>query len=81
MCRSMKNAFDMGLISQIPVPEEVANHLTNEDLSNAHNLIDKTVSTFKVSRRYSVEPHNKKHLFGKKGILKDPKPLEKKFYE
>mmetsp|Transcript_23412 Transcript_23412/g.23367 ORF Transcript_23412/g.23367 Transcript_23412/m.23367 type:complete len:175 (+) Transcript_23412:222-746(+) len=78
--KSIKNAYEMGLISQIPVSEEVANNLPIEDMKNPNRLIEKSFDTFRVSRRFSVDPHNKQHLFGK-GLQKEPEPINKQFFD
>lgn len=62
----------MGLISNLPIYQGMVNTLNNEDFKDPQKFLDKTISTFKVSRRFSVDPHNKKHLFGKT----DEKPVE-----
>ena len=70
----------MGLISQIPVPEEVAKDLSIADMKNPDRLIDKTINTYKVSRRFCVDPHQKKHLFGK-SKERVTEPLKKRLFE
>ena len=70
----------MGLVSNIPVTEEVALKLNQVDLSDPNKFLDKTVETFRASRRYSVDPHQKQHLFGKT-LTKPVEPLNQKLYK
>ena len=54
----------MGLISQIPVREGLAENLQPHHLRNPYELIGKAIEDNKTTRHYVLGSHNKQHLFG-----------------
>ena len=56
----------MGLIKEIPIPEQLIESITAEDIKNPSKLLDRVVDDYRVSRRFAIDPHNKQHLFGNK---------------
>jgi hypothetical protein len=70
----------MGLVNEIPVYEDTAFQLKPEDVKDPNTVLDKTLNTFRVSRRFSLDPHNKQHLFGK-GHEKPVEPRNQRLYQ
>ena len=69
----------MGLIKEIPVPEQLLGSVTADDIKNPMKLLDRAIDDYRVSRRFAIDPHNKQHLFGNK--LPPPvEPIKQKLY-
>jgi len=55
----------MGIVSQIPVREGLAATLKPNHIRNPHDLLQKAIEDSNDQRHYSINKHNKQHLFGK----------------
>ena len=67
--RSTKAGLDMGIISQVPVREALANTIRPHDARDPYNVIQQAYDDNDKTRHYTIGAHNKQYLFGS-GISK-----------